>query len=70
MARKEVSKTATTTIVVSKLLMNRVGNHVKNNEDDNQTKFITRALVNQLEKEGDFEIRSLLEEEREGEDEE
>ena len=67
MARKEVSKTATTTIVVSKLLMNRVSNHVKDSEDDNMKKFITRALLNQLEKEGDFEIRFLLEEENEEE---
>lgn len=63
--RKEVSKTGTTTIVASKLLMDRVSTHVKADEDDNQTRFITRALVNQLEKEGDFEIRSLLEAEKE-----
>ena len=68
MARKEAVKTATTTLVVSKLLMNRVSAHVKENEGDNQTRFITRALLNQLEREGDFEIRSLLEESEEGED--
>lgn len=51
-----------TTIVASKLLLDRVGIHVKKN-GDNQTDFITRAIVNQLEKEGDLEIRSELEEE-------
>ena len=51
-----------TTIVTSKLLLDRIGVHVKKN-GDNQTDFITRALVNQLEKEGDLSIRSELEEE-------
>lgn len=52
-----------TTIVTSKTLLDRMGVHVKKN-GDNQTDFITRAIVNQLEKEGDFEIRMLLEEEQ------
>lgn len=51
-----------TTIITSKLLLDRVAVHVKKN-GDNQTDFITRALINQLEKEGDFEIREMLEEE-------
>ena len=51
-----------TTIVTSKLLLDRMGVHVKKN-GDNQTDFITRAIVNQLEKEGDLTIRSELEEE-------
>lgn len=51
-----------TTIVTSKLLLDRVGLHVKKN-GDNQTDFITRALLNQLEKEGDLTIRSEWEEE-------
>lgn len=54
-----------TTIVTSKLLLDRVGLHVKKN-GDNQTDFITRALLNQLEKEGDLTIRSELEEESNG----
>lgn len=54
-----------TTIVTSKLLLDRVGLHVKKN-GDNQTDFITRALLNQLEKEGDLTIRSELEEENDG----
>lgn len=54
-----------TTIVTSKLLLDRVGLHVKKN-GDNQTDFITRALLNQLEKEGDLTIRSEWEEENNG----
>lgn len=56
-----------TTIVVSKLLLDRVGVHVRKNED-NQTSFLTRAIVNQLEREGDIEIRSMLKEESGGEE--
>ena len=51
-----------TTIVTSKLLLDRMGVHVKMN-GDNQTDFITRAIVNQMEREGDLTIRSELEEE-------
>lgn len=51
-----------TTIVTSKLLLDRMGVHVKKN-GDNQTDFITRAIINQMEKEGDLTIRSELEEE-------
>lgn len=51
-----------TTIVASKTLLDRVGVHVRKN-GDNQTEFFTRAIVNQLEREGDIEIRSILEEE-------
>ena len=62
MAREKIEgvKKDKTTIVTSKTLLDRVGIHVKKN-GDNQTDFITRALVNQLEREGDFEIRALLE---------
>jgi hypothetical protein len=52
-----------TTIVTDKLLLDRVGIHVKKS-GDNQTDFITRALINQLEREGDFTIRQDLMEER------
>lgn len=52
-----------TTIVTSKHLLDVMGIHVKKN-NDNQTDFITRAIVNQLEKEGNFTIRSEMEEER------
>ena len=51
-----------TTIVTSKLLLDRLGVHVRKN-GDNQTDFITRAILNQLEREGDLTIRSEMEEE-------
>lgn len=54
-----------TTIVTSKKLLDRMGVHVRKN-GDNQTDFITRAIVNQLEKEGDLTIRGELEEENNG----
>lgn len=54
-----------TTIVTSKTLLDRMAVHVKKS-NDNQTEFITRAILNQLEKEGDFEIRQMLEEEENG----
>ena len=54
-----------TTIVTSKLLLDRLGVHVKKN-GDNQTDFITRAIINQMEKEGDLTIRSEMEEEING----
>ena len=67
MARNSIEPPAKdkTTIVTSSLLLERVGVHVKKN-GDNQTDFITRALVNQLEREGDVEIRSMMEEEQNG----
>lgn len=67
MARSSIEPPAKdkTTIVTSKKLLDRVGVHVKKN-GDNQTDFITRALVNQLEREGDVEIRLLMEEEKDG----
>ena len=67
MARTSIEPPAKdkTTIVTSSLLLERIGVHVKKN-GDNQTDFITRALVNQLEREGDVEIRSMMEEEQNG----
>ena len=64
MAREKIegAKKDKTTIVTSKTLLDRVGIHVKKN-GDNQTDFITRALVNQLERENDFDIRLILREE-------
>ena len=64
MAREKIegAKKDKTTIVTSKTLLDRVGIHVKKN-GDNQTDFITRALVNQLERENDYEIRLILREE-------
>ena len=64
MGRKtlEIPEKDKTTIVTYKTLLDRIGVHVKKN-NDNQTDFITRALVNQLEREGDIEIRQILSDE-------
>jgi hypothetical protein len=51
--------------MANKTLMDRVENHVKKNSEDNITKFYNRAILNQLEHEGDFEIRDIVEEEEE-----
>lgn len=64
MARDLTPKKERTTVVTSKTLLDRVSVHVAK-QGDNQTNFVTRALVNQLEREGDIEIRSMLEEEEE-----
>ena len=65
MARNSIEPPAKdkTTIVTSKLLLDRMGVHVKKS-GDNQTDFITRAILNQLENEGDLEIRHMMEEEQ------
>lgn len=41
-------------------LMERVQTHVRK-RGENLTEFYTRAIINQLEKDGDFEIRDLVE---------
>lgn len=51
-----------TTIVASKTLLDRLSVHVRKNRD-NQTDFVVRAIVNQLEREGDLSIRDMLMEE-------
>lgn len=63
MARSVVDPPTTgkTTIVTSTHLLDRMGVHVKKNRD-NQTDFLTRAIINQMEKEGDFSIRYEMEE--------
>ena len=53
-----------TTIMLSKTLADTLSIHVRKN-GDNQTDFITRAIVNQLENEGDISIRHILEMEEE-----
>lgn len=55
-----------TTIVASDLLMERVEKYCKNNSIT-QTEFYNKAILNQLENDGDFEIRDLLEEEENAE---
>lgn len=57
-----------TTIWANPLLMERIQDHVKTRDGDNQSQFINRALLNQLEKEGDFEIRDLIEQDSRGTD--
>ena len=54
-----VPKKERTTVVASKTLLDRISVHVAKN-GDNQTNFVTRALVNQLEREGDIERRQQL----------
>ena len=50
-----------TTIVIEGVLMERVSEHTaKRNET--LTEFYTRAIINQLEKDGDYEIRDTIEE--------
>lgn len=51
-----------TTIVTSKHLLDVLGIHVKKNRD-NLTDFITRAIINQLEREGNITIRIEMEKE-------
>lgn len=67
MARQAIDPPAKekTTIMTSKLLLDRLGVHVRKN-GDNQTDFITRAIINQMEREGDLTIRSEMEEESNG----
>lgn len=51
-----------TTIMADETLMNRVTEHAKQ-RGETLTDFYTRAIINQLEKDGDYEIRDLIEEE-------
>ena len=54
-----------TTNEASKHLLDRLSIHVRKN-GDNQTDFIQRAIINQMEKEGDLTIRSEMEDEANG----
>lgn len=67
MARQTIDPPARekTTIMTSKLLLDRMGVHVRKN-GDNQSDFMTRAIINQMEREGDLTIRSEVEEENNG----
>lgn len=55
-----------TTIMANKTLIDRVSSHVSKN-GETLTDFYNRAILNQLENEGDFEIRDIVEEENENE---
>ena len=52
---------ARTTIMASEALMNRVSTHVLKT-GEKITDFYNRAILNQLENDGDFEVRDLVEE--------
>jgi hypothetical protein len=56
-----IAKT-TITIMADEKLMERVQAHARKN-GENLTEFYTRAIINQLEKDGDFEARDLVKEE-------
>lgn len=58
-----IAKT-TITIMADDRLMERVQTHVRK-RGENLTEFYMRAIINQLEKDGDFEVRDMIEEERE-----
>lgn len=53
---------ARTTVMMSETLYNRVNQHIKGS-GENITEFTNRAILNQLENDGDFEIRDIIEEE-------
>lgn len=55
-----------TTIVASDILMERVEKYCKE-KSITQTEFYNKAILNQLENAGDFEVRDLLEEEENAE---
>lgn len=54
-----------TTIMASEALMNRVLTHTSKS-GEKLTDFYNRAILNQLERDGDFEIRDEVEEEVNG----
>lgn len=53
-----IAKT-TITIMADDRLMDRVQTHAKKN-GENLTEFYTRAIINQLENDGDFEVRDMI----------
>ena len=57
------SKT-TITIMADEKLMERVQTHARK-QGENLTEFYTRAIINQLENDGDFEVRDVIKEEKE-----
>lgn len=63
MARSVIDPPATskTTIVTSAYLLDKMGVHVRKH-NDNQTDFLTRAIINQMEREGDIDIRREMKE--------
>lgn len=57
-------KDTRTTIMMCETLAERVVQHIKTT-GENLTEFYNRAILNQLENDGDFEIRDIIEEENE-----
>ena len=53
-------KKSTKTIMMYDILADRVDAHVKNSPS-NKTDFYNRAIINQLEREGDWGIRDIIE---------
>lgn len=62
MSREIVPKKEKTTIITSKILLDRISKHIVST-GESQTEFVTRALINQLENDGDLTIREEMEEE-------
>ena len=62
MSREIIPKKERTTIIISKKLLDRIGIK-KKKKGESQTDFITRAVINQLENDGDLTIRREMEEE-------
>lgn len=56
-----MSETARTTIMANPILIKRVSRHVEKT-GDTLTEFYNRAIINQLEKENDWDIRDIIEE--------
>lgn len=67
MARNVIEPTemSRTTIVLSKHLLTQMIIHSRKN-GENQTEFLTRAIINQMENDGNLTIRSEMEEELDG----
>lgn len=63
MARNSIEpmEMARTTVVLSKHLFNQMTIHNRIN-GENQTEFLTRAIINQMENDGNLEIRKEMEE--------
>ena len=59
------SEKGRTTIELNKTLLTKMFIHAKEN-NESQTEFLTRAIINQMENDGNITIRSEMEEEFNG----
>ncbi len=57
-----------TTIMLDDRLYDRILEHLKKDKEETMSEFTKRAFLNQLEKDGDFEIRDILEDSEDEED--